>query len=1144
MSDAHNKQPERNPNIAADALVGTKFDNRYEIISLLGTGASSTAYKAMDRTLERMVAVKIIHSHLLGAGDFEERFKREALISIKLDHPNIAHVYAFGKAPDGRLYLVMDLLEGQSLAAILKTEQKLELGRFLHLFKQLIDALDYAHQQAVVHRDIKPDNIIVSSDSGNEIAHLVDFGIAKAVDDSSGQDATRTGALLGSSSYMSPEQCRGAKIDRRADIYSLGCVMLESLLGESPFAGSSELDIMYKQINESLSSLGSLKKLPAELSQIIRKCLEKDPEKRYQSAADLKDEFQKCLEMQDTLKRRFERASAPKQNLNWIKISVLVILLTAITFAATYILQQGTQKRNKAAVLAPNQKTSIIKSAKDQRVPATQEEMARLLEKYHLTNDRLFLLKEWLRKYGQTKDSNSSAVCWMRLRYSEELERANFLEDSQKNYEALLKTANTAENRCRLALVESKLLLKAEKTDLALQKMTSAMNSNKSDISEEMYSMLLDARAELYRIVGDLQKAKMDNEKALQLVNKIASKCDDPSIFYPRMVPLLVSENRQEELDELVNKWVKLKTLEYKRDEAARIYNEVAEQIAHRGNLSQSKKYFNLAIEEYKKAGDHVRAEQSLVELAAVLKEHGDQASAVEAYRTILDQHTNSDVIYKLKILNEICILSMQTNATDSLAVYSKQALALLEKELKKDPALMQKADVQILIGPVTSSCDLIAKQQGNKAAESFLLEWIKKYENTAFAAMLRFKLIGQYCLMNQAEKGEKIIVQARAFFSQLAPDKYKGLNKDAIKQNLILCDYLQTAVLIAANKRTEAIALCDRLLKEPELPEITKLELLQKKGNSQEELGKQNESFKTFQSLEKELLSGNYYNTLAGAGFLANYGYLLDKYNKPEEAEKKFNTSIRIKSQTIGENSEQLIPEFNALIHAQLVQKKVDPAIVNLQRAIRICKMHKLDQTTLNFLGTLETCYREKKEYNECEKITHQMIPLCTAEDLPETYYRLSAVSFLQKNPDNYSSALKKCLDAYAKASSKANSYLYCARLRELGAHYYQANQLDKGMPYLEKSLKVGKSLPNDENSIFQTASTDSLLAEIYQGNGDFQKSMPYHREAAELLQKLGSKYSANYKSALESWLNCCKQAKMEKEAAEVEDKLKLANS
>lgn len=280
-------------------IEGKSFENRYKLGELLGKGATSSAYKAQDILLQRDVVVKIIHAHLITSQDAIQRFKKEAALCSSLSHPAIARIYNSGVSLDGRLYIVMDYLSGKTLATILKDEGKLSFPDFFLYFKQLLAGIEHAHEHNIVHRDIKPSNIIICSDNEIKNAVLIDFGLAKSIDADS-QSSTKTGLLMGSAAYMSPEQCRGDKqIDQRSDIYSFGSVMAESLLGSAPFTGGSELEIMSKHLEITEKRLGFLKRLPQSLSKIIRKCLEKDPNNRYANAAELRNELTACSRLDD-----------------------------------------------------------------------------------------------------------------------------------------------------------------------------------------------------------------------------------------------------------------------------------------------------------------------------------------------------------------------------------------------------------------------------------------------------------------------------------------------------------------------------------------------------------------------------------------------------------------------------------------------------------------------------------------------------------------------------------------------------------------------------------------------------------------------------------------------------------------------------
>ena len=261
---------------------------RYEVISVVGRGAMGTVYKALDPLIERTVAIKTISLDFSAAerAEFEERFFREAKSAGRLSHPNIVTIYDVGETDD-EAFIAMEFLEGQSLRELLDSGVVLEIPQICRIAKRIASALDYAHSNQVVHRDIKPGNIMIGR---NREIKIMDFGIAKVASDS----RTIDGTLLGSPKYMAPEQILGQPVDGRADLFALGALLYEMLTGRAPFSGDNLNTIMYKIVNEDPvrpSKVTSL--VPAEFDAIIARALAKRPEKRYQSARSFGNDLQK-----------------------------------------------------------------------------------------------------------------------------------------------------------------------------------------------------------------------------------------------------------------------------------------------------------------------------------------------------------------------------------------------------------------------------------------------------------------------------------------------------------------------------------------------------------------------------------------------------------------------------------------------------------------------------------------------------------------------------------------------------------------------------------------------------------------------------------------------------------------------------------
>ncbi len=280
---------------AAALPEGTIFVERYEIIQLVGSGGMSSVFKARHRYLDRLVAIKLLHTHLAGDPTEVQRFQREAKAVSLLSHPNILSVQDFGLAPDGEAYLVMDFLDGRSLSAILDQEVYIPSYRALPMFLQICEGMQHAHDGGVLHRDLKPNNIVIlkSADRADQ-AMIVDFGIAKLAGDED-QDLTRTGEILGSPHYVSPEVCLGRKADRRSDIYSMGCLMYECLGSIPPHVGQTSYETMKRHVEFEPAKIDAVFRIPERLEQAVFRSLDKEPDARQQSFAELAAELRLAL---------------------------------------------------------------------------------------------------------------------------------------------------------------------------------------------------------------------------------------------------------------------------------------------------------------------------------------------------------------------------------------------------------------------------------------------------------------------------------------------------------------------------------------------------------------------------------------------------------------------------------------------------------------------------------------------------------------------------------------------------------------------------------------------------------------------------------------------------------------------------------
>lgn len=292
--EEHDGELERTvPLSSSDSLIGKTLQGKYEIQSRLGAGGMSVVYKALDRSLERTVAVKVLSFRKSDNTNEIMRFKQEAVAISRLEHPNIVKIHAYEIPLDSPPFMVMDYIEGKALSDVIAQEGKLEEKRAINLLIQIARAVEHAHENGVVHRDLKPANILIAKgQDGSEQVKIVDFGIAKLNADggTAGLNLTQTGEVFGSPLYMSPEQCSGQKPDQRSDIYGLGCVMFEMLSGHPPFEGNTAVQTIQMHLNDEPASLiGKRKDLVQGLAldSIMLKALAKDPARRFQNMNEL-----------------------------------------------------------------------------------------------------------------------------------------------------------------------------------------------------------------------------------------------------------------------------------------------------------------------------------------------------------------------------------------------------------------------------------------------------------------------------------------------------------------------------------------------------------------------------------------------------------------------------------------------------------------------------------------------------------------------------------------------------------------------------------------------------------------------------------------------------------------------------------------
>lgn len=367
----------------------TQLGDRYTVGQVIGRGGMAEVYEGTDRRLNRKVAIKVLRPDLARDPMFQERFRREAQSAAGLNHPNIVAIYDTGEdlIEDGASqvsvpYIVMEFVDGVTLRQMLTNGPRILPERALEVVAGVLAALDYSHRHGIVHRDIKPANIMINAFGD---AKVMDFGIARAMSDAA-TSVTATSAVMGTAQYLSPEQARGEIVDTRSDIYSTGCVLYELLVGKPPFNGESPVSIAYQHVNEPAKAPSVIDpSIPSTLDAISLSALAKDPNARYQSAADMRSDVERAIAGMPITARApltlnqdpadylttalpifqsggVQVATAPPKNvtgIRWAAISLATIIAAALLF----FIGDKLFPAGASTVTVPNLKTKTVEEA-------------------------------------------------------------------------------------------------------------------------------------------------------------------------------------------------------------------------------------------------------------------------------------------------------------------------------------------------------------------------------------------------------------------------------------------------------------------------------------------------------------------------------------------------------------------------------------------------------------------------------------------------------------------------------------------------------------------------------------------------------------------------------------------------------------
>jgi YVTN family beta-propeller protein len=320
-------------NVAGSLLAPGTTVAGYRIEALIGRGGMGAVYRAEEEGLGRKVALKVIAPELAQDERFRERFLRESRIAASLDHPHVIPIYQAGEE-DGVVYLAMRYVEGYDLANLVAEEGALEPKRTVDLLSQIAEALDAAHEKGLVHRDVKPSNVLIAVAGGREHCYLGDFGLTKRTGSLSG--VTAVGEVVGTLEYVAPEQITGDPLDERADVYSLACVLYECLTGQAPFPRATDVALLWAHVHEEPTPPSKARPdLPKELDTVLARGLAKEPGRRYRSAGELMAATRSAL-------RLVEAPSPERKRSRWLVAAAAAAVLLAIAALLAFVLTRGS----------------------------------------------------------------------------------------------------------------------------------------------------------------------------------------------------------------------------------------------------------------------------------------------------------------------------------------------------------------------------------------------------------------------------------------------------------------------------------------------------------------------------------------------------------------------------------------------------------------------------------------------------------------------------------------------------------------------------------------------------------------------------------------------------------------------------------
>lgn len=689
-----------------NSLVGEQLAGEFEILEALGHGASSVVYKVRRLDTNKVYSIKLLHSYLLDKDDSLKRFEQEAKAAMLLSHPNIVKVHSINKTADGQPYLLMDYIEGITLADVLK-QGRLILPRAWKFFMEIADALCQAHALGVVHRSLKPGNIIIrTEEDGTETAFLSDFGLAKLLP-SSGQELqnlTAKGAIIGSPLYMSPEQCMGREIDARTDIYSFGCLMYACITGKPPLKGDTLMETLQKQVGEvplSFEKSCPELKIPGPVEKIVFKCMAKRPEDRYESMEQLRLDLNRFLDgkrpraMNMSISTVFAKEKLPEDPVvddeKYLKLALLLILLLLIGLA-TYAVWKGPDRKDPTEV-ALGKKFVETKSSKHPVSPFAMLKQADEMRILHHEDEARAMYRSAIARIEEKAENSNTidneVLAMAHYGLASLYEHISDWKEAEKEIRASLYVQNLSE----ASLAPGKERLQLELSDILMRQ--GKLNDSRQilqEVAKDSADNIVKARAHMQMAdIASVSGKQADSQaNQLEAMNLLKSSSGLARRYYclvlSRYIELLLNQHEFSKCERVIDESIKQTPSENwdEYDIDAAIYLTCLDARV----LSAQKKY-SQALEICKSLSETLKAENfpslsfknfevlkdDLTDVTAVLKTlKGDSEAAIEDLED--NPGLNGNRFGQVATLARILIFKNRISAAqDLISKYKKQAL-------------------------------------------------------------------------------------------------------------------------------------------------------------------------------------------------------------------------------------------------------------------------------------------------------------------------------------------------------------------------------------------------------------------------------------------------------------------------------------